>query len=345
MTDSSSRGPEAVTPPPDWEVLARYVTGEASPEEMKRTARHLAMNPQDAELLVRLQETWEHVAAVPPVVPDLDVEAALRKTRERLAAPVVVPLSSRRPLWRSIPLQVAAAAALAVIGGVVWRNTRPEDVSIARTMVAPVGGPDSVALADGSLAVLAPGSSLTIPAGYPAESRTLVLEGQGWFRVSHDGAHPFVVRAGEAEIQDVGTEFSIQTGAATRVSVHDGVVLVRVHGRQADDVRLERGDAATVASDRSVAVQRQSVGDGEASWVSGTVRLRDVTLEALGNTLKAWYGITLDFADPSLQGEMVSVDLNAGRVRDVLQEVSLVHGLEVVWDGDKAVLSRSKQVR
>lgn len=345
MTDSSSKGPEAVNPPPDWEVLARYVTGEASPEEMKRTARHLAMNPQDAELLVRLQETWEHVAASPPSVPGLDVETALRRTRERLTAPAsVVPISSRRRLWRSAPLQLAAAAALVVIGGTVWRTSRPA-VTAAQTIAAQVGGPDSVALADGSLAVLAPGSTLKIPTGYPEASRTLELEGQGWFRVSHSGERPFVVRAGTAEVQDIGTEFSVHTGAVTRVSVHDGVVLLRATGASAGEVRLERGDAATVGADRAVVVQRQSVDEGEVGWVSGTVRLRDVTLEELGNTLKGWYGITLEFADSTLKGEMVSVDINASRLRDVLQEVSLVHGLVVAWEGDKAVVGRAREGR
>ncbi len=39
--------------------------------------------------------------------------------------------------------------------------------------------------------------------------RRVTLTGEGYFEVAHNSAHTFIVDAGNAEVQDIGTAFNI----------------------------------------------------------------------------------------------------------------------------------------
>src|SRR6185436_16441939 len=149
---------------------------------------------------------------------DLDVEAALRKVKARMDQPDVQSLSHRRVergfySWRSVALRAAAVVALLLGGALVWRLTqsRTAPAVAARVYTTPVGKTDSVRLDDGSLAVLAPSTTLEVAAGYGDDSRSMELRGQALFDVVHDNQRPFTVQAGNALIQDLGTTFTIRS--------------------------------------------------------------------------------------------------------------------------------------
>src|SRR5262245_58284947 len=95
-----------------WEVLARYVAGESSSAEANAVRGWLAEDPRRAEVLSGLNESIDAWTAT--TLPDVDVEAALRKVSSRLHQADVIPLPERAPArWRTIGLAAAAALALA----------------------------------------------------------------------------------------------------------------------------------------------------------------------------------------------------------------------------------------
>jgi len=87
------------------------------------------------------------------------------------------------------------------------------------TLSVPFGKSADVTLPDGSVAILHPGSRLLFPTAFSGRERIVMLEGEAYFKVTHDELHPFVVMAGDIETTVHGTEFNIDTR-------HKEVVLV-----------------------------------------------------------------------------------------------------------------------
>jgi transmembrane sensor len=232
-----------------------------------------------------------------------------------------------------------------------WRSRSEPDTQVAtsvRTYRASLGQPDSVTLADGSRAVLAPGSELTVSATYGSAGREVALTGQGWFRVVHDDARPFVVKAGDAEIRDVGTEFTVNHRAASGVlvQVHEGAVIVRGATQDASaGVLLHQGDEAVVAQGAVTSTQRGTVPADAAVWVSGLLRFRDVPLEEVAETVRRWYGIQIRVDDRALGAKKVSIDVNASSLGSVAQELALTVGGRVDKRGDTLVVRAGQGAR
>ncbi|PRD46833.1 FecR family protein [Sphingobacterium haloxyli] len=84
-------------------------------------------------------------------------------------------------------------------------------------------------LADGSIVVLSPGSTLSYSSDYGADTRELHLRGQGRFRVARDTARPFVVWANGYTTTALGTEFTIDTRDADQLHIQllSGKIVVK----------------------------------------------------------------------------------------------------------------------
>ncbi|MCL7986607.1 FecR domain-containing protein [Sphingobacterium sp. lm-10] len=144
-----------------------------------------------------------------------------------------------RRLWKPW----MAAAGLLLIGGItyqVWKQTR----NIAATAAANIAWVDQqvpdkkimhVALADGTVVKLFPGSNFSYPAAFQDSIREVKLDGGGFFEVAHDAAKPFIIHTEEVAVRVLGTSFNMQaydTDNQTKVALFNGEVLIEHHGKQ-----------------------------------------------------------------------------------------------------------------
>lgn len=328
--------------------------GESDPAEAAAVNAWLAANPADAALAraVKSHADRAESGASAPV----DVEAALRRVRATInsevatdtAAPpltVVRGDAPRRPVGvmapRSKPwgrVAFAAAAAVLAIVGVRAFTGAPAGVATERVIATAVGVRDSITLSDGST-VVAPGSRLTVAASFETGDRLVTLEGAAYFDVRHDEAHPFTVRSAGAEIQDVGTSFSVKTDAAggVTVAVTHGIVAVREASAAAPSaVELRAGDRGVVSAG-TVAVTRGGVVPEDMAWTRGQLSYRDASIAEIQSDLKRWYGITLQVADSSLAHLTVTMPAQADSAR-MISTIAALLGADAEQHGDTVIL-------
>ena len=67
-------------------------------------------------------------------------------------------------------------------------------------------------LPDGTVAYLNSGSTLIYPVPYDNDKRAVTLDGEGYFKVTHDPEKPFIVNVadGKMRVKVLGTEFNLQ---------------------------------------------------------------------------------------------------------------------------------------
>lgn len=201
----------------DWFV--RLQSTEVTLEETLAWQAWLHENPANAEAFARIEEISHALCDVPAPAA---VPAALL-ARDRYDASVPIgdwkPRGSRRRLWSA--LAVAASFALIALVFAFWST--PAETQAFETEV---GENRSVALADGSIVSL--GGDTRIEVALSENVRAIELtRGEALFRVAKDSARPFKVRAGDATIVAVGTEFNVERDSDRAVvSVTEGRVIV-----------------------------------------------------------------------------------------------------------------------
>ncbi|HYX05619.1 MAG TPA: FecR domain-containing protein [Bacteroidales bacterium] len=88
-------------------------------------------------------------------------------------------------------------------------SSLPDKNAISRVEV-PLGAKSKVLLPDGTEVWLNAGSKLTYSADYGKKDREVSLTGEGYFKVAHNPAKPFIVEASKISITALGTEFNVK---------------------------------------------------------------------------------------------------------------------------------------
>ena len=339
MSDQSQRNMNATNEPPDWEAIARVLANEGSPEETSRVRAWLAAHPADRALVERLDETTR------PELADVDVDAALRRVRARIGNQSSVPAltvvrgNGTRP--RRVYFVSALAAAAAVVAVVVLRQPSNDTTDPSpRTYATTVGQRDSIMLPDSSRVILGPMSRLVV--AYGKSTRSVELQGDGYFDVRHDASKPFTVRVGRAVVEDIGTTFTVESdaGDTTNVSVITGSVRLRSSDSAANSgAVLAAGDRGSMSVDGAVRSYPHTVTEDAAAWTSGRLVFNRVSLVRVIGEVRRWYGVTLRVTDSSLVDRTLTFDATGESVDQVLKIIGLDLGARIERRGDTATVT------
>ncbi len=333
--------------PPDWDSIARYLSGESTAEEARVIRAWLDANPADRELVERLGD----VMSAAPV--DVDVERALARVHQRIDHAQQRPtLTLERGGAASTPKRsrtawlgglIAAAAVAAIVFTTLRRPSAATTATTVRRYTTVVGKRDSVTLADGSRVILGPQTTLEVPANFGGASRSVALDGDAWFDVKHDASRPFRVRSPGALIEDVGTTFTVESdgGNGTSVAVVNGSVRLRRDSMSTDGVLLSAGDRGSIDSTGQARVERNAVRDEDTAWISGRLAFRDAPLSQVAAELERWYGVKIVVADSALREQHVTTSFEGESVDQVMRILGLAMGASIERRGDSAIVSRT----
>lgn len=171
--------------------------------------------------------------------------------------------------------RVAAGLALAAAFG-TWAMRTAEPVQT--TYTTPVGGRQTVMLADGSRIDLNTNSILRL-SGDRAHRIAFLDKGEAYFQIKHDALHPFTVMVSDHRITDLGTKFLVRT-SSNRLDVTLVEGRARVDSRDNPrSVDLEPGDEV-VATTGKITTIRKTVEDvrDQLGWRRGVIVFKHTTL-------------------------------------------------------------------
>lgn len=183
-----------------------------------------------------------------------------------------------------------------------------------------------VTLSDGSQVELNLGSELTF-SNYKDHRRVTLDKGEAFFNVSHDTAHPFIVRAADGRIRVTGTRFNVwMYEDQVRVNLIEGSVLVSSNDDlQGDGLRLEPAMQARYRhGDYTPQISQTYPGDNSLAWRSGKLVLDNLALSDALPLINRYLDKPLMLADHS------TGSIRLGGIYNIKELSSLVASLPKV---------------
>jgi transmembrane sensor len=221
--------------------------------------------------------------------------------------------TSAAPRWAWGSL-IAATVLVAVTTGVF--AARHAEVSrpsvggeLAGSASTAAGKRTVVRLPDSSVVTLGPASTIRYVLG-PAR-REIALDGMAEFSVTHDSLRRFTVRAGDAVVTDVGTEFVVRgyrSDSSVRVAVASGIVSLANAASPERAIVLRARDVGGIASAEGGRPTIVSTGDVSlyTAWVDGRLTFDDESLERVAAELGRWFGVNVRVDSRALARRRVS---------------------------------------
>lgn len=341
----------------DRQLLLDYLQGNCSIAQLRQLKEYLEDDAYRESLDTFLQEEWDAVnSSRQPELTGIDIQYEKFLAMQPGGKPISAPLpglqqdrqvaGGRGRIRRLVFF--AAAAALFFLVALVWL-LRPGQ---------PHPGPDGpwtvfhngpgrakkIDLPDGSLLYLASASTVKYNAGYNGANRTILLEGEAYFIVKHDGHQPFTVVTGDIATVDIGTEFNIRHypgKPSIEVAVAKGRVEVRSRKGNAGDriAAVTQGQSLsynipTAGSTLSRLSDTASIG----AWRNGILSFRRQPLKEVTDQLERYYGIRVRYANPADGDIVLTTLLDNTTLEDALGIITVTAGLRYTRNGNDILL-------
>jgi transmembrane sensor len=208
-----------------WELLHN---DSASSSDHREFGEWVVRSPERVEAYLQTARLVKAIKSPKLIWPNTEAAALIREAK---ASPeTVLPFSTARVIAsvdrgeaRHFTNRFAWAAAtvlLIAVGLVLFMLEPTQEFRTA------LGEQRSVLLADGSRVTLNTASTIEVDL-LKGRRDVRLVHGEALFEVAHDPARPFVVRAGNALLSDVGTQFNVDMRSnGTTVTVVEGRVAV-----------------------------------------------------------------------------------------------------------------------
>lgn len=235
---------------------------------------------------------------------------------------------------RKVEQKVATAEA-----GGVFDVLSADESDVVLTAAVPSGSSYEMRLADGTRVIMHSNSRLVFPSRFTGDKREVRLDGEAYFVVAHDAAHPFVVHGGRMETEVLGTEFY----ARAYGRADDDVTLVSGRLRVsagAGSALLRPGQKAFMRADGTMLTVTADITPLEY-WRDGYLFYDHTTLRDIIESIAADNAYTVDYkTQEHLDREMHFVAERTQGVDAVLQTLSDITGITMRAVGARIVVGR-----
>jgi ferric-dicitrate binding protein FerR (iron transport regulator) len=179
---------------------------------------------------------------------------------------------------------------------------------------------------------------------YNNSNRRVLLEGEAYFVVRHEGHYPFTVQLGDMAVVDIGTEFNIRhyTGqGAVEVAVAKGKVAVNStkSGKAVRIAALTQGQGLQYdpVADKAVAVDLQDI-QLVGSWRKGVLAFRKRPLKDVTDEMERYYGVSIRYGNPAYGALLITTLLNNRSLEEALEIVTVTAGIHYSRNGNTVLL-------
>lgn len=237
-----------------------------------------------------------------------------------------------KTLIRRLRWPLAAAAACMLLLGVSFLLRRPAPVTTAQSWTVVDCPPHKrlkVTMPDGSSIWLNGGARLEYDAGFAENRQCRLTEGEAFFDVVPDAAHPFTVRTGRLSIKVLGTSFNVAAyGQLQKEKVTVSGGKVQVLDSANCNMILETNEEIVYNTSENSFVKQAANGQQTDSWRNGEFYLTNISLEELAIRLEQIYGYRVVFANSRLKNCVNSLRFSerepVTKVLDLLQLINKV---------------------
>lgn len=320
----------------DDKLLLRFLLGEASNDEMQQVTEWLQLSEKNQKLLDTYEAIWAEAGKLTPNPVAVDTPSVWKNMSDRIdifeaeKKPVkTISLRSRISLYGA-----SAAAVIILLFGISQLIKKPQNIQIASTYEVLT---DS--LPDGSDVTLNANSKITYPKQFAKNERRVKLEGEAFFNVEHNKEQPFIIEAGNAFIQVLGTSFNVKAyeNSEIEVIVTDGLVQLFTVDSESNDtlaILLKAGEKGRFSTkERKPVYVSENIPD-ELYWMKYTLIFNDTDLKKVFKLLEDYYNIEIKVSDTRIYDCRLSTTFSNNSIDNIIEVIAATFEFEYIKENE-----------
>lgn len=344
-------------------LLAKYVSGEASSSERQEVEEWIASSSENEEAYAEMYHSW-HLSLTASDKELVDTNAAYNKLVQNRGTIVAAHKTIR--IYRLIAMAAASVLLISLVGFWLLRPGKKENthVAILQEVNVPADVKKKIVLPDSTLIWLNAGTALKWGKDFNSKDRTVYLEGEAFFQVAANRKGiPFIVKTSRYTIRDIGTSFNVKsrTGDSTfETVVIEGKISVEGNfskGNKMSEILLSKNDVLKiknpVAGEEIIKAQPEKTPgiviskiekpDIYIGWKDDMLVFDGDSFPVIIKKLEHKYGVVIDLDETGLTDYQYSGSFSSSTdIKNVLSVLEETTPITCQFQGDKILIKRKK---
>lgn len=307
------------------DILHKYIAGEATPQEKEEVASWLDADKNNMKEFLAQRKLY-------------DISIWQQDTAS-VCTDKLSTENKKRWTLRSVSIELSKIAAVFIIAFTVLYSflitndmTAPASM---QTIFVPPGQRAELTLTDGTKVWLNAKTTFTFPNKFTANSRHVVLDGEGYFDVTKDTDKPFMVQTEQYNIKVVGTEFNVTAYAGSAVfetALLRGAVEVF---SPANNLKINLEPNTRIYSENGKLIKGAIEHPNYFLWKEGLICFQDEPVGKMIEKLQLYYDIKIDVQNNELLRNRYSGKFRTkDGVEHVIKVLQLSNKFTYVKDND-----------
>lgn len=268
----------------------------------------------------------------------------------------IVPIQSRQlRLPRTYIFRAAAVLLIVATAAILFTIKKNETLSYVSSEV---GERKTHILPDGTKVTLNANSRIELSTDFNTYSRDVVLEGEAFFDVKHDGERPFVIHTSKMDIKVLGTVFNVKAypeDNLTETALIQGSVEVVMKATN-EKIVLKPNEKLVLPQREPVAI-KQTVKEpeftvthltydkvdsslAEISWKENKLVFNEEGFDELAKTLRRWYNMEISFKDEAVKAFRFTATFENKTIEQVMEALQLSRPFTYSINQNEIIISK-----
>lgn len=320
-------------------LVTRYLSGELSVEELAAFNEELRNDAGKQDQLDQYRKIWDSVEpAETREGYNLDFEWGLMKERLPGFKPESDSINSERYSGRSIRYYSYRIAAVLVVGLMLTFSWIYLTRMAGMEKVVAGNEPVEVMFEDGTEVIVNRHSSLKYRRKFGQQERKVYLSGEAWFDVARDTTKAFVIDAGAALVEVLGTSFNVNAykeSSMVEITVESGMVALSAKQDQKDLIVMKAGSSG-IYNKSAKELQLIPVSDpNNISWRTRELFFEGSTLREVADLVNSVYGVNIVIMNQELASCPITVTFRDQTIEALLNVLEITLDLDITRVGDE----------
>lgn len=351
-------------------LIQKNIDGSATIEEQEELLKWIAASEENRAYYEEVKH-YEDLAARTNAKANFDKQAAWKRVKSGYELAKLQKQNeqeSKKKKYRVLRLALSAAASviLAFYIGTYWGDnmkSASDDTVVYHKISAPLGSKSEILLPDSSVVWLNAGSSLRYSSDFNKDSRTVELQGEGFFDIRKNFEKKFIIKTSEIDIKVYGTKFNLKAypeDLTIATSLEEGTVsIIKSDAPNAEELFL-RPDQKMVYYKHQIELEHLGLSDNEKEahlakrgsfelinnidmaevkdWKDNRWVIVNQDLGELSKEFERRFKVQIAFADPDIRAYTFTGTLEDESLEQILQVIQLSAPIKYTIQNDTITL-------
>ena len=307
----------------DEKLLLRFLLGEANQDEIQHVIEWLQLSKENQKLLDSYEAVWAETGKLTPNPVAVDIPSAWNIMSERIEK--FEPKNSIQTISlksKFLKISYSAAAILIIFIAIYQLILKPTPTLQIASNFEIIKD----TLPDGSLIALNSNTTISYPKKFQKVERRIKLEGEAFFDIERNEEKPFIIEAGNAFVQVLGTKFNVKAyeNSEIEVIVTEGLVKLYIIDSETLDsssIFLKAGQKGRISTKENRPIYVSENIPEELIWMDYTLIFKDTDLKSTFSLLEDHYNVKINVSDNRIFDCRLTTTFTNNSIDDIIEVI------------------------